>query len=60
MSNAFTSLARALGTAFKESHGEPWSDDVFESWAQRVFTHQFETVLTDVPQQRATLLERAP
>ena len=43
MSHAFASLARALGTAFKESPGEPWSDDVFESWARRVFTYQLET-----------------
>jgi len=43
VSNAFASLARALGTAFKESPGEPWSDDVFESWARRVFTYQLET-----------------
>ncbi|MEE3185258.1 MAG: hypothetical protein VX310_05805, partial [Gemmatimonadota bacterium] len=43
MSNAFASLARALGTAFRESPGEPWSDDVFESWARRVFTYQLET-----------------
>jgi hypothetical protein len=43
VSNAFASLAQALGTAFKESPGEPWGDDVFESWAQRVFTYQLET-----------------
>ena len=43
MSHAFASLARALGSAFKESPGEPWSDDVFESWARRVFTYQLET-----------------
>ncbi len=41
MSDVFASLAHALGTAFKESPGEPWPDDVFESWAQRVFTYQF-------------------
>ena len=40
---AFASLARALGTAFKESPGEPWHDDVFEPWAHRVFAYQFET-----------------
>ena len=43
MSDTFTNLARALGTAFKETPGEPWPDDVFESWAQRVFTYEFET-----------------
>ena len=41
MSDVFASLAHALGTAFKESPGEPWPDDVFESWAQRVFTYRF-------------------
>ena len=40
---SFASLARALGTAFKESPGEPWHDDVFEPWAHRVFAYQFET-----------------
>ena len=43
VSDPFASLARALGTAFKESPGEPWPDEVFESWAQRVFAYQFET-----------------
>ena len=43
VSDAFASLASALGTAFKETCGEPWPDDVFESWAQRVFAYQFET-----------------
>ncbi len=43
MSDAFASLAHDLGTAFNETSGEPWPDDVFESWAQRVFTYQFET-----------------
>ena len=43
MSDAFASLAHALGTAFKESSGEPWPDDVFDSWARRVFAYQFET-----------------
>ena len=42
VSDAFASLARALGTAFKESSGEPWPDDVFGAWAQRVFAYQFE------------------
>ena len=41
--NAFSDLAHALGTAFKESPGEPWVDDSFERWAQRVFAYQFET-----------------
>ena len=43
VSDAFASLAHALGTAFKESPGEPWPEDVFELWAQKVFTYQFET-----------------
>ena len=43
VSDAFASLAHALGTAFKESSGELWPDDVFERWAQRVFAYQFET-----------------
>ena len=43
VSDAFASLAHALGTAFKESSGEPWPDDVFEPWAKRVFAYQFET-----------------
>jgi hypothetical protein len=43
VSDAFANLAHALGTAFKESSGEPWPDDVFESWARRVFAYQFET-----------------
>ena len=43
MSDAFASLAHALGTAFQESSGEPWPDDVFDRWARRVFAHQFET-----------------
>ena len=43
MSDAFASLAHDLGTAFKESSGESWPDDVFEAWAQKVFTYQFET-----------------
>ena len=43
MSDAFASLARALGTAFKESPGDPWPDDVFDRWARRVFAHQVET-----------------
>ena len=43
MSDAFASLARALGSAFRESSGEPWPDDVFEPWAQRVFAYQLET-----------------
>ena len=43
VSDAFASLAHALGTAFKGTPGEPWPDDVFELWAQRVFTYQFET-----------------
>ena len=43
MDKAFASLAHALGTAFKETPGEPWPEDVFDQWAQRVFTHQFET-----------------
>jgi len=43
VSDTFASLARALGTAFYESSGEPWPDDVFEGWAQRVFAYQFET-----------------
>ena len=37
MSDAFASLVHDLGTAFKESSGEPWPDDVFERWALRVF-----------------------
>jgi hypothetical protein len=43
VSDAFASLAHALGTAFKESSAEPWPEDVFGQWAQRVFAHQFET-----------------
>ncbi len=43
VSDAFARLAHALGTAFKESPGEPWPEDVFELWAQKVFTYQFET-----------------
>ena len=43
MSDTFASLAHALGTAFKETPDEPWPDDVFESWAERVFTYQLET-----------------
>jgi len=43
VSDAFASLAHALGTAFQESSGEPWPDDVFDRWARRVFAHQFET-----------------
>ena len=43
VSDAFANLAHALGTAFKGNPGEPWPDDVFELWAQRVFTYQFET-----------------
>ncbi len=43
MSDDFATLAHALGTAFKESPGEPWLDDVFDRWAQRVFAYQFET-----------------
>ena len=43
VSDAFASLAQALGKAFKESSGELWPDDVFERWAQRVFAYQFET-----------------
>ena len=43
VSDAFASLAHALGTAFKESPDEPWLDDVFDRWAQRVFAYQFET-----------------
>ncbi|MCH7933698.1 MAG: long-chain fatty acid--CoA ligase [Gemmatimonadetes bacterium] len=43
MSDAFASLAHALGTAFQENSGEPWPDDVFDRWARRVFAHQFET-----------------
>ena len=42
-SDAFASLAHDLGRAFTESSGEPWPDDVFESWAQRVFAYQFES-----------------
>ena len=43
VSDTFARLAHALGTAFKETPGEPWPDDVFEPWVQRVFTYQFET-----------------
>ncbi len=43
MSDTFASLAHALGTAFQGSPGEPWTDDVFEPWAQRVFAYQYET-----------------
>ena len=43
VSDAFANLAHALGKAFKGTPGEPWPDDVFELWAQRVFTYQFET-----------------
>ena len=43
VSDTFASLAHALGTAFKETPGEPWPEDVFDQWAQRVFAHQFET-----------------
>ena len=43
VSDAFAGLTRALGTAFKDSTGEPWTDDVFDRWSQRVFTYQFET-----------------
>ncbi len=43
VSDAFASLAHALGAAFKESSGEPWPDDVFDRWAQRVFAYQLET-----------------
>ena len=43
MSDAFASLAHALGMAFQGSSREPWPDDVFESWARRVFAYQFET-----------------
>ena len=42
-SDAFASLAHALGKAFKESSGEAWPDDVFDGWAQEVFAYQFET-----------------
>ena len=41
--DAFANLAHALGKAFEGTPGEPWPDDVFELWAQRVFTYQFET-----------------
>jgi hypothetical protein len=41
--DAFASLAHDLGAAFRESSGEPWTDDVFDRWARRVFTYQFET-----------------
>ena len=43
VADAFASLAHDLGTAFEESSGEPWPDDVFERWALRVFAYQFET-----------------
>jgi len=43
VSDAFASLAHALGTAFKETPDEPWPDDAFESWAERGFTYQLET-----------------
>lgn len=43
MSDAFVSLAPDLGVAFRESSGEPWPDDVFDAWAQRVFAYQFAT-----------------
>ena len=43
VSDAFANLAHALGKAFEGTPGEPWPDDVFEPWAQRVFTYQFET-----------------
>ena len=43
VSNPFDGLARELGTAFKESSGDPWPEDVFEAWARRVFEYQLET-----------------
>jgi hypothetical protein len=32
-----------LGIAFQDSPDQPWPDDVFESWARRVFAYQCET-----------------
>ena len=42
VSDAFASLAHSLGMAFQGSAGEPWPDDMFESWARKVFAYQFE------------------
>lgn len=43
MSDTFAGLAHDLGAAFNESVAGAWPDEVFESWARRVFAYQFET-----------------
>lgn len=43
MSDVFARLARDLGAAFQESSGDPWPDEVFALWAQRIFEYQVET-----------------
>ena len=43
MSDIFAGLAYDLGVIFNQSDGAAWPDDVFESWARRVFAYQFET-----------------
>ena len=43
MSDAFASLARDLAAAFQETPDETWTDDVFASWAHRVFAYQYES-----------------
>ena len=43
MSDDFEGLSQDLQVAFGEGAGEPWTDDVFNEWAMRVFAHQFES-----------------
>lgn len=42
MTDDFEGLARDLKVAFARGTGEPWTDEVFDAWATRIFTYQFE------------------
>ena len=43
MGDDFEELSRDLKVAFGEGTEEPWTDEVFDGWAMRVFGHQFES-----------------
>ena len=43
MTDDFEGLARDLKVAFARGTGEPWTEEVFDAWATRIFSYQFES-----------------
>ncbi len=43
MTDDFEGLSRDLKVAFARGTGEPWTEEVFDAWATRIFAYQFES-----------------